>query len=335
MLFQHATSCLCFIVGTFGNCAALYILNTTSKARNRKQVLLLNCLAINDLVAMVGMLAMILINEYAVVEKEYICKGFVLLRAFGVGSGCIALIMAVERWLALTKPFLYQQIVTYELLFRCLVGFWIISATWTFLPLVGFGSYYKDGACSRYRDATTVRDKIYAYLFFVFGTTLLLCISLLNMVLVWALSRMKSSRRVLIRRVSKSILTNNGTTYSHRTPEEIAFSKLMSILCITFVVCWAPQMICIPLVQFYRNDYRIQRLSRLADFLMAIYFTLDPYIYVVYRYLQKSNVTFCPCGKGPKTLITFVPSTNEMSSDAPTVVIQQAVPSTHNLNLQE
>lgn len=63
----------------------------------------------------------------------------------------------------------FFQIVTYELLFRCIIGFWIISATWTFLPLVGFGSYYKDGNCSRYRDATTVRDKIYAYLFFVFG----------------------------------------------------------------------------------------------------------------------------------------------------------------------
>lgn len=101
---------MCFIVGTFGNCAALYILNTTSKARNRKQVLLLSCLAVNDLVAMVGMLTMILINEHVVVDKEYICKGFVLLRAFGVGSGCIALIMAVERWLALTKPFLYQKV---------------------------------------------------------------------------------------------------------------------------------------------------------------------------------------------------------------------------------
>ncbi|KAL3289369.1 hypothetical protein HHI36_022804 [Cryptolaemus montrouzieri] len=327
MLFRHTASYLCFIVGTFGNSAALYILNTSPKARNRKQVLMLNCLAVNDLVAMLGMLTAILIDEYEIMEKQLVCKYFVMLRAFGVGSGCIALVMAVERWLALTKPFLYQQIVTYEALFRCLIGFWIISATWTFLPLIGFGSYYADGECVRYRDARTLPDKIYAYLFFVFGTTLLMCITLLNLILVWTLSRMKSSRRVLIRRISKSTMTNNGLPYLHRTPEEIAFSKLMSFLCITFVVCWAPQMICIPLVQLHTSDNHIQRWSRLADFLMAIYFTLDPYIYVVYRYMQKRNVTFCPCGKVPKSLITYAPSTNEMSSDAPTVVVQP-VPTT-------
>ncbi|KAK9890235.1 hypothetical protein WA026_010348 [Henosepilachna vigintioctopunctata] len=321
MLHRHSISYFFFTVGIMGNCAALYILNTTSKARNRKQVLMLNCLAINDLLGLFGMFIVLLICDLTVIDTQYICKAFVILRSFGVASGCIALIMAVERWLALTKPFLYQQVVTYEVLFRWLMGFWVVSAAWTCLPLIGFGAYHKDGQCLRYRDATTVRDKVYAYLFFVFGITLLTCITLLNSILVWTLSKIKSSRHVLIRRVSKSIMINNGVSLQ-RTPEEIAFSKLMCVLCILFVVCWAPQMISIPLVQFYRNDYYLRRVLKLSDILMGIYFTLDPYIYVVYRYMQKRNITLCCGQKPPQSLLNQDPPTNEMSSDGVTVVIQ-------------
>jgi hypothetical protein len=38
------------------------------------------------------------------------CRIRVLWRFFGLGSGCVAIVMAVERWLALTKPFFYQKV---------------------------------------------------------------------------------------------------------------------------------------------------------------------------------------------------------------------------------
>lgn len=94
-----------FIIGVAGNVAALCILYYTAKRRNAKHVLLLRCLAANDLVSELGMLIVTYIpHSYSK------CVLVVLLRAFGLGSGCIAFVMAVERWLALTKPFFYQQV---------------------------------------------------------------------------------------------------------------------------------------------------------------------------------------------------------------------------------
>jgi hypothetical protein len=41
------------------------------------------------------------------------------------------------------------------------------------------------------------------------------------------------------------VLTNGGdvTYYNASTPEELAFARLMAVLCVAFVVCWMPQMV--------------------------------------------------------------------------------------------
>lgn len=100
-----------FVIGVAGNIAALCILYYTAKRRNAKHVLLLRFLAANDLVSEMGMLTII----YLPVSYSK-CVVVVLLRAFGLGSGCVAFVMAVERWLALTKPFFYQQVCNYDFL---------------------------------------------------------------------------------------------------------------------------------------------------------------------------------------------------------------------------
>lgn len=99
-----------FVVGAIGNSAALWILHRSSKTRNTKHILMLKCLIINDLVAVVGMLAASYIKRYKLFGAHFTCILFVGLRAFGLVSGCVAFVMALERWLALTRPFLYQRV---------------------------------------------------------------------------------------------------------------------------------------------------------------------------------------------------------------------------------
>lgn len=113
-LFQVLAT-VSFLIGAAGNLAALWILYRTAKRRNKKHVLLLRCLATNDLVAQVGMLLLIHLKRYDVLPDYWSCVGFVLLRAFGLGSGCVAFVMALERWLALTRPFFYHQVRTARL----------------------------------------------------------------------------------------------------------------------------------------------------------------------------------------------------------------------------
>ncbi|KAJ8918667.1 hypothetical protein NQ315_014986, partial [Exocentrus adspersus] len=100
-----------FLVGAAGNSVSLCILHKTAKRRNRKHVFLLRCLAANDLLAQLGMLLLIHLTKQKVLPCHWSCIGFVLIRAFGLGSGCVALVMALDRWFALTRPFYYHQFI--------------------------------------------------------------------------------------------------------------------------------------------------------------------------------------------------------------------------------
>lgn len=73
---------------------------------------MLRCLAINDLVALLGMLVQMYITIYvgSVISTRGFCSLRVVWRLFGLFSGCVAIVMAAERWLALTRPFVYQKV---------------------------------------------------------------------------------------------------------------------------------------------------------------------------------------------------------------------------------
>lgn len=108
-LVRHTLIIVSFLVGIGGNIIALWILYTS---KNSKHVLMLQCLVTNDLVAEVGMLLVMYLQNYKVIPLYWICVLYVCLRSFGLGSGCVAFVMAIDRWLALTRPFFYQQVIT-------------------------------------------------------------------------------------------------------------------------------------------------------------------------------------------------------------------------------
>ncbi|XP_018401545.1 PREDICTED: prostaglandin E2 receptor EP2 subtype [Cyphomyrmex costatus] len=293
---------LVYTTGVIGNVSALVILFHRDKRRNRKHLLMLRCLATNDLVALLGMLVQMYVTIYAgdVTSTRIFCSLRVVWRLFGLFSGCVAIVMAAERWLALTRPFVYQKQVTYPVIVRCMLALWLIALTITSLPVMGFGLYYKDKQCVRYREATEPSDIAYAYVWFVFGTLLCLSIVWCNLAVSRALNKL-SRRTVALGRISKAssrakpLLTIAGVHTPHRldtvtTTEERAFARLMAVLSISFVICWMPHMISIPLAQFAMHLPKtavtvkcIRIFHIVADILLCIHFTLDPYIYVLLR----------------------------------------------------
>ncbi|XP_033328770.1 prostaglandin E2 receptor EP3 subtype isoform X2 [Megalopta genalis] len=289
---------LVYITGVIGNVSALIILFHRDKRRNPKHLLMLRCLATNDLVALLGMLVQMYITIYvgSVISTRGFCSLRVVWRLFGLFSGCVAIVMAAERWLALTRPFVYQK-VTYPMIVRCMLALWLIALALTSMPVLGFGLYYKGERCVRYREATEPSDVAYAYVWFVFGTGLCLSIVWCNLAVSRALSRL-SRKAGALRRVTRSssrakpLLTIAGPPSEVvATAEERAFARLMAVLSISFVICWMPQMISIPLAQLALQLPQKAILARkaihmfhvAADVLLCIHFTLDPYIYVLLR----------------------------------------------------
>jgi hypothetical protein len=87
------------------------------------------------------------------------------------------------------------------------------------------------------------------------------CIAFCNLTVIWELSRIRPHGRVLVRRVSRSTVNSRTVAERFQTPEEVAFAKLMAIICIIFVACWAPQMV---------------RESRCSDTFLIVVPDIDP-----------------------------------------------------------
>nr|CAH7763097.1 unnamed protein product [Callosobruchus chinensis] len=179
---------------------------------------------------------------------------------------------------------------------------WIVAnSSYPYIPpLFGFGLYYNEvrNECDRFRYAVEVKDKIYAYLFFAFGATLCICIALCNVAVIYELLKIRSQKKVLVRRVSRSIIVNKerpGYSARYHTPEEMAFAKLMAFICLIFVACWAPQVISVPVSQYFIPPTKsIKVFEKTADTLLTVYFALDPFVYVLQNYFE-GRITFNCC----------------------------------------
>ncbi|XP_015910136.1 prostaglandin E2 receptor EP3 subtype-like isoform X2 [Parasteatoda tepidariorum] len=279
--------------GISANVCALVLLYKGETARNRKQTLMVRCLACNDLVALLGSFMLMYMQLYMskpLVDSRWFCALRVVLRTFGLSSGCVAIVMAAERWMALTRPFLYQKHVTHALIKRAIFTLWMIALFLVCLPFTGFGLYYDESTsitgrsrCKRYRSASELSDIVYAFVVFAFGCWLCLVIVCCNLAVVRALCRMGRKSlahcgRTTVRKDSREL------SFNHTTPEELSFAKLMVILCIFFVACWVPQMVTIIMAQMHpENPSKPHPFYRIADICMALNFTLDPVVYVLSR----------------------------------------------------
>ncbi|XP_030572470.1 prostaglandin D2 receptor [Drosophila novamexicana] len=177
--------------------------------------------------------------------------------------------------------------------------------------------------CIRYRDATGATNNAYSIFFMVFGSLLCVVIVVCNLFVarvLWIIGRSRTTKRHMNYNLvgrEKSIRSidaesSSGTTlyqaqystgsghhnlppprqFHHSnsvtmtaatSPDEIKFAKLMAFLSLSFVLCWMPQMIAIPLAIKENRVSAAHPFFVVADVLMALHFTLDPYIYVVTR----------------------------------------------------
>lgn len=123
---------------------------------------------------LLGMLTQMTIKHFVKSQSWSFCFCRILWRYFGLSSGCVAFLMAIERYFALTKPFWYCKHFTNGLMYRLIISLWLIAALLTFMPVFGFGIYFneKETKCERYRDATKPLDVAYAFILFFMGNSL-------------------------------------------------------------------------------------------------------------------------------------------------------------------
>lgn len=102
------------IIGMLGNITALYLLSCIDRQfQVRKTHLMLSHLASNDFAALLTSMVLMHLQLYqpSVKKGQWFCAFRVILRGLGLCSGCVATVMALERWLALVKPFVYKKVI--------------------------------------------------------------------------------------------------------------------------------------------------------------------------------------------------------------------------------
>ncbi|XP_055841980.1 prostaglandin D2 receptor [Episyrphus balteatus] len=296
---------LFFILGVLGNFLALVILARKRTSKNSKYTLMLRCLSTNNLIGLMGMLTQLLLKLYLPesILADFVrlrCIGLVVWRFFGLSSGCIAAVMALERWMALAKPFIYHKHITLHVVRQTIHVLIAVATVITFLPFVGFGVYFneKTRQCQRYREAETLWDKSYAVLFLAFGCLLCVVIVACNLFVTRVLCFIGRSKTLTHSRnykavnrekdndVNTALYQSNSAANTTTSPDEIKFAKLMTYLSISFVICWMPQMVSIVLALKENPLPKDHWFFGLADILMALHFTSDPYVYVLSRTKQ-------------------------------------------------
>ncbi|KAL0868637.1 hypothetical protein ABMA27_008092 [Loxostege sticticalis] len=306
-----------YAIGIIGNATAIVALRWGERrVRNRKHLLLLTSLAANDLVALIGMMTAMVVAEHVPGARntQVYCAARVVLRVFGIGSVCIAVTMALERYLALTRPFLYQKQVTYFLIRMALLVSWFWAAVLTCAPVFGLGLYYDESkqTCMRYREAVSTVDFAYAAFYVAFGTLLCLVLVYCNLAVIQALYSISAPRpggQPVVRRVSRSScrqrsLNSSGSKpslhHNAATAEEVAFSRLMATLSVLFMICWLPQMVTSALYLGLGPPSwkKLTTLAKLSDMLMLLNYVLNPILYVLMRQRRTIYHTLVHCFKG-------------------------------------
>ncbi|XP_025414807.1 melanopsin-like [Sipha flava] len=263
-----------YTVGMLGNAAALYVLRRTRDGGHRKYAFMLRCLIVNDAVALNGLLAMFFANAYrpgTKVSTAWTCRSRVLLRFVSVESGpAVTFVMAAERWLALTKPFVYQKCINLWFLKKTMFALWFGVLCLACAPFFGFGIYWDEDSstCVRYRHAKKTLDVMYVYVYFSVG--LLQCLSTLYM-------NFKVMRLLNVKNVSRGKLL----TCAVATKREKSFSWLMLLLSVTFLFCWIPHVVLIPLNRLIDDDNKMRPFNIVSDMLIVVHIILDPYLYVL------------------------------------------------------
>ncbi|XP_026812296.1 prostaglandin E2 receptor EP4 subtype-like [Rhopalosiphum maidis] len=274
------------VFGIFGNLLALFILHRTRSSRNKKHVFMLRCLTINDFIVLVGRVVHMFVNIRWPDSKKtmWSCRISVLWRFFGLNSGCVALVMAVERWTALTKPFFYKKYISLHLLKGMMAILCLEVLCFMCAPYFGFGygRYWdeKSSTCVSYKNAKKPLDVLHVYVYLGHGVFLCFAIVYTNLAVMKALCMKNSPNKqhtVTIRRTNQEL----SLACNEATKEERAFGWLMFLLCVTFVTCWVPQMISIPLSRFIEDDLKIRPFIITTDMLLVIHFALNPYLYVL------------------------------------------------------
>ncbi|EDO31172.1 predicted protein, partial [Nematostella vectensis] len=109
-------------------------------------------------------------------------QGFMILFAT-LASGSVAMFMAIDRCVAVTRPLYHRQLVTVGKTTRLLVGLVVIAFVVSLLPVLGFGSFSRNLVgtfCTVNWFPSTSLDAAFCFCYVIIGDVICLTLVLCN-----------------------------------------------------------------------------------------------------------------------------------------------------------
>ncbi|KAH3821360.1 hypothetical protein DPMN_123124 [Dreissena polymorpha] len=167
---------------------------------------------------------------------------------FRVASALMNLIMAVDRYLAISQPFFYKRSVT--------VGTWKVTCIIACISIVVYCMFHVmglgdvnllkvDGSvrCSSLGYALKPNQRVFGMMFPLIGFMCTLTIVVLNMIVIRELVRLKNRVGAISLTLEGSSRTDtSGNAIAAATVKafEVTFAKLMACLSTVYLVCGTP-----------------------------------------------------------------------------------------------
>lgn len=131
-----------------------------------------------------------------------------------ISSGSVAALLAVDRFFAVTKPFLYRSQITVRLVETLILCAVLLSLAVSLLPTFGFGSFQMNLTgtyCTINWFSTSTKHIVYSYMYACIGLGLVAAIVTVNIiVIVSLLSERRKKTKIFNADLSSTITTPQG-----------------------------------------------------------------------------------------------------------------------------
>lgn len=234
-------------------------------------------------------------------------QGFVFLFST-LCSAFLATLMAVDRCIAVTKPFFHRKTMTVNKAKVLLLGAIAASLVVALFPILTFGSFVDNLGghfCTVNWFPKNAQDRAFCAFYAILGglpaTVVLLC----NITVIWELFRNRKRRVSVTNMILPGARQMATVRYTEREDTETQFSRTMVLISVVYLFGWIPFMVRLIGNAFYH--WKNSTADLLVCSFLLLNFIADPFMYVLtrrqYRQVLKMMLS-CRC-KGRLNNRTF------------------------------